>query len=95
VTFGGRGYLLPDHVVRATVDDEEVLLNMETGQYHLLNDTGRVLLQRLLNGDGPEDAAEWLRSQGAAEDEARRDLNEFSNRLVERGLLVVPSPDHG
>ena len=39
-------YRMPDGVLRADLDGDEVLLNPTTGAYHLLNQTGRQVVAR-------------------------------------------------
>jgi hypothetical protein len=81
-------YDVPESVLRAALEREEVLLNSETGQYHVLNDTGRRVLVQLQDGKTPEQAAKAIAAEtNVASDTVRHDVDTFVAALVERGLL--------
>lgn len=81
-------YRAADDVLQAEVDGEEVLLNTETGVYHLVNRTGRSLLVLMSEGSSLEDAVTTLAQQWE-EDPARvaEDAGRFVAAMCERGLL--------
>jgi hypothetical protein len=88
----GIRYRKPQGVLHARIDDEEVLLNPETGVYHLVNGTGRWLLDRMDEG---QTLGEAIRSLS---DEAGEDLRRVSAEAVSfveamkaRGLLEQAS----
>ena len=85
-------YVIPDSVLRATLDAEEVLLNTSTGQYHLLNRTGRLVVERLQAGGTAEEAvSELVQTTGAPVDDVQADVQSFLDALRARGLLeTVP-----
>lgn len=81
-------YRLAPGVLRASLEDEEVLLNTETGIYHLLNSTGHRLLASMESGasfDAAADALVDVSGQGAAR--VRADAEMFLAAMLERGLL--------
>ena len=83
-------YRIPASVLRANLEAEEVLLNTDTGQYHVLNETGRGVVSSLEAGGTPGDAAvDLATSTGAPLDRVRGDVETFVQALVERGLLDV------
>jgi hypothetical protein len=49
-------FRIPPGVLRATVGGEEVLLNQDTGVYHLVNPTGRSLIRAFESGESLEGA---------------------------------------
>jgi hypothetical protein len=81
---------VPEHVVHRAFGDQTVLLNLQTGQYHGLNNTGRRMFeliekQRSLDGIATELAAEY----GVSEAEIASDLVDLCAALSERGLLEL------
>jgi hypothetical protein len=85
-------YLKPAGVLHTTIDDEEVLLNPETGVYHLVNGTGRWLLDRMDEGQTLDEAIRSL-SENAGEDLQRvsAEALAFVEDMKERGLLEQAS----
>lgn len=83
------GYSIPPEVLRAELAGDEVLLNPNTGQYHLVNATGREVLLVIESGASLEDAARSLSERtGRSERDVLADLHAFVKALLERGLLV-------
>jgi Coenzyme PQQ synthesis protein D (PqqD) len=81
-------YRVPSGVLRAELDGQEVLLNPSRGIYHLVNETGRVVLNRLEEGKTLEEVIDelsttWKQSPATVEADART----FVDALLERGLL--------
>ena len=82
-------YVMPPHVLRADLEGQEVLLNPETGIYHLVNETGRELLDGLRDGLMLHEAAQRLADhKGIPEDQALLDATRFVTEMAERGLLA-------
>jgi Coenzyme PQQ synthesis protein D (PqqD) len=81
-------YRMPAGILHAEVDDEEVLLNPETGMYHLLNRTGRFLLERM-DAEETLDQAILSLSADAGEDlnRVKGDAMSFVEAMTTRGLL--------
>lgn len=79
---------IPDHVLRATLEDEEVLLNTVTEAYHVLNPTGRFLIQAFESGKDFDGSVQDLAERFAQPLEAVRvDAREFVKKMEERGLI--------
>jgi hypothetical protein len=79
---------LPEGVLRAEVGGEEVLLNQQTGMYHLINRTGRSLLLRMEAGADLEGAIATLATEsGEPRERVERDSLAFVAAMVQRGLL--------
>ena len=82
---------VPEHVVRRTFEAETLLLNLDTGQYHGLNETGGRMLELLETTDGRvREAVEKLAEESGTEfDEIAGDLASFCSELESRGLIVA------
>jgi hypothetical protein len=84
---------VPPHVVSRSFEEETLLLNLESGQYHGINATGGRLLELISdeNGDGNIGAAvaqlakECVMEPG----EIAGDLANFCLQLEERGLIEI------
>ena len=81
-------YRIPEGVLRARLEGEEVMLNPDSGVYHLLNDTGRSLTLLFDDGRSLEEAAVALAEKtGAPMDRVERDVRSFVDAMLERHLL--------
>ena len=82
---------VPEHVVHRSFEAETLLLNLDTGQYHGLNETGGRMLELLEATDGRvRDAIERLAEEyEVAFAEIAPDLTAFCSDLETRGLIVV------
>jgi Coenzyme PQQ synthesis protein D (PqqD) len=92
----GRSQLLdrrarvPDHVVHRDFPGETVILNLESGRYHGLNDTARRMLAALEDADTIGSAAMALASEfGVPHTEIERDLSGLCRALADRGLVEL------
>lgn len=87
-------YRLNEPDVSAEVFDEEVLaINLKTGHYHSLRESGVFLWQTLMQGHSLEETASLLAARFpdiAAQ--SRIEAENFAQQLVEAGL-VVEAPD--
>jgi len=81
-------YRTAHDVLRAEIDGQEVLLNTKTGEYHLVNSTGRAILVSLEEGQTLQDSAAEVAAE-AGEDLGRvaDEANVFVHAMCERGLL--------
>jgi hypothetical protein len=82
-------YRLADGVLRAELENQEVLLNPATGQYHLLNKTGRRVLALWEQGSSTEEIEELLVAEGGPGGTVGSDVASFVRALEERGLIVA------
>jgi hypothetical protein len=81
-------------VVSETVDDETIIVDLETGSYYDLNAAGGCIWSLVTRGHTPEDSASELVSRfGADADEARRAVDALVARLLEEGLLAELPPE--
>ena len=81
-------YVLAKGVLRASLEDEEVLLNPSSGMYHLINMTARSLLEAMEDGSSYDQAIEGIASRsGASVERVRADADAFVGRMVDRGLV--------
>ena len=83
VSFANR-VEVPAHVLVRFLENESVLLNLETERYYGLDDTGTRMWQVVT-------AAASIDEEG----QLRGNLSELLGRLVEHGLLQVHSADVG
>jgi hypothetical protein len=86
---------VPEHVVYRSFEAETLLLNLETGHYHGLNETGGRMLELLTETEGSvREATERLAAEvEMAPDEIADDLASFCADLAERGLIEVDDAD--
>jgi len=82
---------VPEHVVHRSFEAETLLLNLETGQYHGLNETGGRMLELLeaTNGSVREAIERLAEEYGVDFSEIAPDLISFCSDLETRGLIVV------
>jgi PqqD family protein of HPr-rel-A system len=82
---------VPAHVVYRWFDAETVLLNLRTGQYHGLNQTGGRMLELLQETEGTvRDAIERLAAEyGEDPPDIEDGLASFCAALAARGLIEI------
>lgn len=81
---------IPDGVVRRSLGDDKVLLNLATGHYHGLNPTGGYMVALLeQTGSAEETARRTAAELGVDPERVRADLAALCEALEERGLLEV------
>lgn len=86
-------YHVAPKVLRAHLEEHEVLLNPESGIYHVVNDTGRRLLGCWGDGLSLEESVSRLAEQmGWDPAQVRADADGFVAAMVERGLIEESSP---
>ena len=87
-------YMLSDGVLQADLHDEKVLLNQQTGLYHLLNATGAELVRLMGEGHTLDEAVDALAdATGMSRVRAREDARTFVDEMTRRGLLVEIEPE--
>lgn len=86
---------VPEHVVHRSSDAETILLNLETGQYHGLNETGARMLELLeiTQGDVEAAVARLADEYGVSFTEIAPDLVDFCADLESRGLIELVEGD--
>jgi Coenzyme PQQ synthesis protein D (PqqD) len=95
LTFEDRA-TAPAHVLVRFLDQESVLLNLETEQYFGLDQTGTRMWQLLTASENIDAAYRQLLTEYDVQPELLRDnLTELLGRLVEHGLLQVLPADAG
>jgi hypothetical protein len=86
----------PAHVLVRVLDQESVLLNLETEQYFGLDETGTRMWQLVTTSPNIDAAYEALLAEYDVQPEMLRDnLTELLGHLVEHGLLQVLPADAG
>ncbi len=84
---------LPSHVLFRPVEDEGMMLDLETEAYLGLNPSGRVMLEVALESDTVRAGLTELESRfDAPAERLRADLVEFVRTLSERGLIEIAAP---
>lgn len=86
---GGR-VRIPQHVVHRSFEQETVLLNLETGQYHGLNQVAGKMLEALQETGDAQDAARRVADEfDVPVERVEADLAQLLGQLRERGLVAV------
>jgi hypothetical protein len=84
---------VPPHVVYRAFPGQTVVLNLQTGQYHALNESAGTMFGILSRGESLAVAASRVADQyGIPEATAERDLARLCASLLERGLLDSVEP---
>jgi hypothetical protein len=95
LTFSDRA-APPAHVLVRFLDQESVLLNLETEHYFGLDPVGTRMWQLVTTSSNIDTAYQALLAEYDVEPELlRANLTELLDRLVENGLLQVLPPDAG
>ena len=95
LTFSDRA-AAPAHVLVRLLDQESVLLNLESEQYFGLDETGTRMWQVVTTSPNIDAAYQELLAEYDVQPEMlRENLNELLGRLVEHGLLQVLPADAG
>ena len=81
---------IPQHVVHRSFEQETVLLNLETGQYHGLNQVAGKMLAELEETGDPGTVAHRVADEfGVPVERVEADLAQLLAQLRERGLIIV------
>jgi hypothetical protein len=79
---------VPPHVVYRVFAGQTVVLNLQTGQYHALNESAGTMFDILATGASLAVAARRVADRyGIPEATVQRDLDRLCASLLERGLL--------
>jgi len=80
---------VPDDVLISNLQDESVILNLDSERYYGLDDVGTRFLSVLTTSDSIETAYERLRGEYDVEPQVlRNDLLALIEHLIDQGLLV-------
>jgi hypothetical protein len=80
---------IPAHVMSRLVDDETVLLDLQSGMYFGLDGVGQLIWEGISRGESLGAIAAVIASEYEVDEaQALNDAIEFTSDLVERGLLV-------
>lgn len=86
-------FMISDEVLIQPVDDDLVILNLATEQYHALNSTARVFLEICRSSNSRSDAiSKILSAFEIGREEAEQDLEVFIGHLEKRGILTTRAP---
>ena len=81
---------MPPDVLYEVLDDEVVLLNLETERYYILDAVGTRMWQLLIEHHDPEVVVQQLLEEyDASEASLRTDLAELIEQLLERKLIAT------
>ncbi len=82
--------MVPESVLVQNLDNESVLLNIDTEQYFGLDDVGSQMWDLLKTSESVENATEkLLEIYDAEKEQLYKDLLEFIEKLSEHGLLQI------
>ena len=80
---------IPPHVLSRLVDEETVLLNLESGIYFGLENVGKLIWEAVSAGKTLAETVDVIVAEyDVGEEQARADVVDFATNLVERGLLA-------
>lgn len=83
-------FRVPEHVLSRKLEDEMVLLNMDSGEYFGLNDTGTRVWELLAEGcDRDEIAARLAEEFEVGAEEAAGHVESLCDELLAAGLLAA------
>ena len=81
---------IPDHVMLRELDNESVILNVDTEYYFGLDDVGTRMITVLTNSENIQTAYDLLLEEyDVNPDVLRRDLKNLIERLAENGLVEI------
>ncbi len=82
-------YKAPDNYSWRDVNNELVVLNLQSGEYFTFNDVGRLIWLSVNDGKNVEDITKLVTEQYAAtRDKAEADVKAFISNLLSEGLLI-------
>ena len=80
---------IPPHVLSRLVGEETVLLNLESGIYFGLDGVGKFIWDSVSDGKSLAETVDSIVAEyKIGEDQATKDVVDFTATLVERGLLL-------
>lgn len=92
ISFSDR-VRVPDDVLISNLQEESVILNLDSERYYGLDDVGTRFLSALNTADSIEAAYEMLRDEYDVDAHSlRQDLLELVEDLVKQGILIRANP---
>ena len=92
ISFSDR-VRVPDEVLISKLQEESVILNLDSERYYGLDDVGTRFLSVLNNSDSIAAAYETLRQEYQVDAQSlQQDLIELVDDLVKQGILVRANP---
>ena len=92
ISFSDR-VRVPDEVLISKLQEESVILNLDSERYYGLDDVGTRFLSVLSNSDSIEAAYEVLRHEYEVDAQSlQQDLIGLVDDLVKQGILVCANP---
>jgi len=92
ISFSDR-VRVPDDVLISNLQQESVILNLDSERYYGLDDVGTRFLSVLTNSESIEAAYEKLAGEYDVDNQAlRRDLLALVEDLVNQGILIRVNP---
>ena len=89
VSFSDR-VRVPDDVLISSLEEELVILNLDSERYFGLNNVGTRFLSVLTTSDSIEDAYKSLLSEYNVDSEVlRQDLTALIENLIEKGIVQI------
>ena len=88
ISFSDR-VTVPDDVLISHLQEESVILNLDSERYYGLDDVGTRFLSILTNADSIQSAYEQLRDEYDVDPQVlRADLLALVENLIDQGLLI-------
>jgi hypothetical protein len=85
---------VPDHVVFREFPEQSVVLNLDRGHYHGLNQSGSMIFALLASGETLAAVADEVSKRyRLSPAQAQRDVSRLCVSMLERGLLEPAEPD--
>lgn len=92
ISFSDR-VRVPDDVLISNLQEESVILNLDSERYYGLDDVGTRFISVLNSSDSIEAAYEMLRDEYDVDAHSlRQDLLELVEDLVKQGILIRANP---
>jgi hypothetical protein len=89
ISFSDR-VTVPDDVLISNLQDESVILNLESERYYGLDDVGTRFLSILTTSESIEAAYDRLREEYEVDPQVlRKDLLALVEKLIEQGLIEI------
>jgi hypothetical protein len=85
---------VPESVLAANLQDEAVLLHMDTKRYYQLNETGQFIWKLLERGTGAQEiVAQLVETYDVSMDVAAAEYERLIDELSTHGLIEPGEPD--